>query len=272
MTQHDSPSGRRWAMTGAAGSIGRHLRGTLTDAFDDLLLLDLVDIDDLAPHERSLRVDLRDLDAIRDAIAGLDGVVHLGGLADEADFHDLAEVNIVGTYHLLEAARMGGVPRVVSASSNRATGFYPTNHVVSPDEPYRPDGLYGVTKAAIEALGRLYADKFGLEVANLRIGTFEAEPTTPRELHTWLSPRDCTAAFRAAIDGDYTFTTFYAVSANAEPWWDLDAGTSIGFVPQDDATTYAGGITGELTEPQGGRFASPEFTLARQHHVSAPTT
>lgn len=267
MTANISPSGRRWAMTGAAGSVGRHLRNTLADTFDDILLLDIVDIDDLAPHERSQRVDLRDLDAIRDAVDGLDGIIHLGGLADEADFHDLADVNIVGTYHLLEAARMGGVGRVVYASSNRATGFYPTTHVVRPDEPFRPDGLYGVTKAATEALGRLYSDKFGIDVACLRIGSFETEPTTPRELHTWLSPRDCTAAFQAAIDSDYSFTTFYAVSANAQTWWNLSAGNAIGFVPQDDAMTFADGIDGEPLEPQGGRFASQEFTLSRQKHV-----
>jgi uronate dehydrogenase len=223
MTENNSVPRRRWAMTGAAGSIGRHLRSALGDMFDDLLLLDIADITDLAPHERSLRADVRDLDALTAALDGLDGVIHLGGLADEADFHDLADVNIVGTYHLLEAARLGGVRRVVHASSNRATGFYPTSHVVSPDEPFRPDGLYGVTKAATESLCRLYADKFGLEIACLRIGTFAVEPTTPRELHTWLSPDDCEAAFRAAIDGAYTFTTFYAVSANVQGWWDLDA-------------------------------------------------
>lgn len=267
MTEKSSPPGRRWAMTGAAGLIGRHLRSSLADAFDELLLLDIEDIHDLAPHERSLRVDLRDLDALREALDGLDGVIHLGGLADEADFHDLADVNIVGSYHVLEAARLGGVRRVVYASSNRATGFYPTTHVVSPDEAPRPDGLYGVTKAATEALCRLYADKFGLEIACLRIGTFAAEPATPRELHTWLSPRDCEAAFRAAIEGVYTFTTFYAVSANAQGWWDLDAGSSIGFEPQDDAMTFAAGIDGEPSEPQGGMFASVDFTLSRQRHL-----
>jgi uronate dehydrogenase len=267
MSDKNPSSGRRWAMTGAAGSVGRHLRKALHGVFDDLLLLDIVDIDDLAPHERMQRNDLRDFDSTRQAVEGLDGVIHLGGLADEADFHDLAEVNIVGTYHLLEAARMGGVPRVVYASSNRATGFYPTSHVVSPDEPFRPDGLYGVTKAATEAMGRLYSDKFGLEVACLRIGSFETEPSTPRELHTWLSPDDCAAAFRAAVEGDYSFTTYYAVSNNSEAWWDLSAGNEIGFVPQDDAASFTAQIEGELSEPQGGRFASPEFTLSRQRHT-----
>lgn len=257
-------------MTGAAGTVGRHLRSSLGEIVGDLLLLDIDDIGDLAAHERALRVDLRDLDALRAAVDGLDGIIHLGGLADEADFHDLAEVNIVGTYHLLEAARMGNVGRVVYASSNRATGFYPTTHVVGPEEPYRPDGLYGVSKAAAESLCRLYADKFGLEIACLRIGTFGTEPATPRELHTWLSPRDCAAAFRAAVEGVYTFTTFYAVSANAQTWWDLSAGIAIGFVPQDDAMAFAPRIEGDPLEPQGGTFASQEFTLSRQRHLPTP--
>lgn len=259
---------RRWAMTGAAGRIGRHLRATLNEVFDDLLLLDLVPIDDLAPHERNVQLDVRDLDALCEVVAGLDGVIHLGGLADEADFHDLSDINVVGTYHVFEAARMGGGARVVYASSNRATGFYPTDRMVTPNDPFRPDGLYGVAKAATEAMGRLYADKFGLEVSCLRIGSFEETPSTPRELHTWLSPRDCTAAFRAAIEGDYKFTTFYAVSNNAESWWDLEAGRAIGFYPQDNAADYADGVVGELSEPQGGWFASQEFTLSKQRHVA----
>lgn len=263
-------STRRWAITGAAGSVGRHLRSALADTFDELILLDLNEIEDLAPNERALNVDLRDFVALREALAGVEGVIHLGGLADEADFHDLAEVNIVGTYHLLEAARLNSVRRVVYASSNRATGFYPTAHRVSPDEPVRPDGLYGVSKAATEALCRLYSDKFGLQISCLRIGSFEERPTTPRELHTWLSPDDCTAAFRAAIEAEYSFVTFYAVSNNTHVWWDLTDGAAIGFEPVDNAESFAASITGEPIEPQGGVFASPEFTLSRQRHLARP--
>lgn len=258
-------------MTGAAGNIGRHLRATLGDAFDELILLDIEKIESTPPHERSMQVDLRDAEALRQALDGLDGIIHLGGIADEADFHDLVDVDIVGIYNLLEAARMGGVRKVVYASSNRLTGFYPTNHLVSPNNPSRPDGLYGVSKAAGETLCRLYSDKFGLQVACLRIGSFEPEPSTSRELHTWLSPHDCEQAFRAAITSAYDFTTFYAVSANAQPWWDLAPGLAVGFTPSDDAAVFTNQIVGEITEPQGGVVATPEFTLSRQKPKS-PTT
>jgi nucleoside-diphosphate-sugar epimerase len=43
------------------------------------------------------------------------------------------------------------------------TGLYPVSVVVDPSLPVRPDSLYGMSKAAGEALGRLYAEKFGLE-------------------------------------------------------------------------------------------------------------
>lgn len=268
MTHPHLPAKRgRWAMTGAAGNIGRHLRGALGPRFEHLLLLDIAEIHDCAPHESAVQVDLRDFDRIRRIVTGLDGVIHLGGLADEADFHDLAEVNIIGSYHVLEAARINGVPRVVCASSNRATGFYPTTRVVDPDMPPRPDGLYGVSKVALEALGRLYSDKFGLDVACLRIGSFEQAPSTPRELATWLSPGDCTRAFRAALEADYSFVTFYAVSNNRHLWWDLELGRQIGFEPQDDAGALDLQISGILLEPQGGVFASADFTLARQRHM-----
>lgn len=62
-------------------------------------------------HEKAIVADLRDPDAVREAIAGADGVLYLGGLADEARFEDLADVNIVGTFNTLEASRVAGVKR-----------------------------------------------------------------------------------------------------------------------------------------------------------------
>jgi uronate dehydrogenase len=101
--------------------------------------LRLVDLDLVEPaHEReeSLVADIRDQQAVEAALVGAAGVLHLGALADEADFHELAEVNILGTYHVLEAARRAGAGRVVFAGSNRVSGFYPrTTRVVVTHPP-----------------------------------------------------------------------------------------------------------------------------------------
>ncbi len=258
-----------WVVTGAAGRVASSLRPGLVARVARLRLVDLVPLHVEHPGEGSLVADLRDQQAMVGALEGAHGVLHLGGLADEADFHDLAEVNIVGTYHVLEAARRTGTQRVVYASSNRVTGFYPTTTLVDSQMPPRPDGLYGVSKVAGEALGRLYADKFGLQVACVRIGSFQQTPQDERQLSTWLSPVDCLAAFIAAMTApDLTYAAYYGVSHNPRRWWDLSAGEALGFTPHDDAEQYATDLqAGEPASPggpQGGGYASPEYTLDRQ--------
>jgi uronate dehydrogenase len=51
----------------------------------------------------------------------------------------------------------------VVASSLHITGFYDASERISPQLPVRPDSFYGVGKACGENLGRLYADKHGLQ-------------------------------------------------------------------------------------------------------------
>jgi uronate dehydrogenase len=261
--------GQTWVLTGAAGRIGTLLRTGLRGRVGSLRLLDTAPLSADHPGERVVAADVTDLPALTRALEGADGVVHLAGLAEEDDFFDLLRVNVGGTYAVFEAARRAGVRRVVYASSNRVTGFYPTATRVDPSMPPRPDGYYGVTKVAGEALGRVFADKFGLQVACLRIGSAEDRPRDARHLSTWLSPGDTVAAFLAAMRApDLTFTTFYAVSANTHGWWDTDAGRRIGFEPRDDAADHAGDLRplepGD--GPQGGRFATARYTLDRQRH------
>ncbi|MDI2132894.1 NAD-dependent epimerase/dehydratase family protein [Yinghuangia seranimata] len=254
------------AITGAAGRIGSFLRTELRPDAEGLLLLDRVPPPPAGDGEACHTVDLLDAPALTAALAGADAIVHMGGISDEARFPDLVNANIVGTHNVLEAARKLGIGRVVLASSNRAGGFYPTSHTTDPTEPPRPDGLYGVTKAAIEALGRLYADKFGLTVVCLRIGSYEDAPTESRHLATWLSPRDAAGFVRAALTADVDYTVAYAVSANTRRFWALPDPDVLPYTPLDDAETHASEIPApdaafDPKAPQAGTFASPEFTL-----------
>lgn len=217
----------------------------------------------VGPNDAVTTTDLGDLESLVELFAGADGVIHLGGIADEADFHDLAEVNIVGSYHVLEAARRAGVARVVFASSNRSTGMYTAGDHVTPEMPPRPDGFYGVSKVAVEALCRLYADKFGLSTVSLRIGTYEQRPGSAREQRTWLSPADAVRAFLAAMTTAEHTAVFYAVSANGTRWWDLGAGEAIGFDPQDDAANWGVDEPIAPSTPQGGTYATPEYSIER---------
>ncbi|MEU5950832.1 NAD(P)-dependent oxidoreductase [Streptomyces sp. NPDC047525] len=256
------------AITGAAGNIGSVAREALRHEAGRLVLLDRVPIAPVADNEQAHTVDLRDAEAVESALSGVDCVLHLGGVPDEAPLPDLLEANVLGTHHVLEAARRTGIERVVLASSNRLTGFYPTGHLTGPREPARPDGLYGVSKVALEALGQLYADKFGLSVICLRIGSFEQAPTEPRHLATWLSPRDAVGYIRAALTAPPTtrFTAVYAVSGNTRRFWELPARTELDYTPLDDAESHAAHIPGadiptDPAAPQAGAYATPEFTL-----------
>ena len=256
-----------WVLTGAAGRIGTTLRPSIAEHVGALRLVDRVPVTPEHEGEESLVADLRDRAATGEAIAGADGVVHLGGLSDEAPFDDLCAINILGTFNVLEAARLAGVARFVYASSNRVTGFYPISTVVGPQAATRPDSLYAVSKVAGEELGSLYADKFDLSFISVRIGSFEDAPLDRRHLSTWLSPRDCAAAFLAAMRAPgVRYAAFYAVSANTRGWWDLTPGYQLGFRPVDNAEDHAASIDHGTAQsphdPQGGTNASPEHTLS----------
>jgi uronate dehydrogenase len=253
-------------VTGAAGRIGSAVRVGLRGEVERLVLVDRVGLVAQSPTEEVRQLDLRDVKAVTAALEGADAVVHLGGVPDEAPLPDLLDCNVRGTHNVLEGARQQGVGRVLLASSNRLTGFYPVSETVTAEMAPRPDGLYAVSKVAVEALGRLYADKFGLSVVCLRIGSAEDAPFERRHLATWLSPRDCLGFVRAAVAAsDIRFTTVYAVSANTRRFWDIEAGSALGYTPLDDAEAFASGIPAEGDamdcDLQGGAYASAEYTL-----------
>ncbi|QKW24652.1 NAD(P)-dependent oxidoreductase [Kitasatospora sp. NA04385] len=209
---------------------------------------------DLRPVEGvpdALAFDLADADAVRAAVRGVDAVVHLGGIALEGAFADIAHSNIEGTYQLYEAVRAEGVPRVVFASSNHAVGFTPLDgeRPVRADIPPRPDTYYGLSKVFGESLASLYADKHGVETVSLRIGSCAPEPDSPRALSTWLSPGDCARLVHAALTAPGVgHTVVNAISANTRAWWDLGPARALGYDPQDDAEAYAERILAEHGE------------------------
>lgn len=255
-------SRRRVVLTGAAGAVGSVLRAGLAPLVGELVSSDLRNVAPVASNERSVPADVVDAAAVDALIAGADQVVHLGGIADEAPFATLAGPNLEGAFNVLEAARRHGVGRVVYASSNRITGFYPPEGKLTGAEPVRPDGLYGATKAFAEALGRLYVDRFGLQFVAVRIGSFEERPGDERQLSTWLSHGDAVRVFAAALaaDGDVGFHVVYGVSANRRSWWaSADGDERLGYRPADDAEDHAEGMGTFDSANQAGPYGAPGY-------------
>lgn len=253
----------RVLITGGAGLVGGFLRARLPRYGHELRLLDTAPVD----GAETVVGDIRDAATLDGAMRDVAAVVHLAGIATEAPFRDILDVNINGTYQVFEAARRAGVRRMVFASSNHATGFTPrpAGGAVPDDVEPRPDTLYGVTKVFGEALGRYYADRYGFDVACLRIGTFAERPRDRRGLATWLSPDDCTRLVDAALRApDLGFAVLWGVSANTRRWWSLAGGRAVGYDAQDDAERFAAELEAEAAPTDdlvGGPFTGPTYGI-----------
>ena len=261
--------GRRVLVTGAAGTIGRATCPGLNARGWAVRGLDRASLDGVRGLDDAVTADVLDAAALDRAMSGVDAVVHLAGIATEAPFPQILAANVDGTYRVLDAARRAGVRRFVFASSNHAVGYTPRSGLAGVDLPIRPDTYYGVSKAFGEAIGRLYADRYGMEFVALRIGSWVPEPTSLRHLSTWLSPADGVRLIHAALTApDVDFAVAYGISANTRGWWDLSTAYALGYRPTEDAEQYAAKIIAEHGEPDpadpelmllGGDFTGPAY-------------
>jgi uronate dehydrogenase len=246
------PQPRRVLITGAAGRIGTYLRERLSTADWQLRLLDNQPFDD---DREAIIADIRDAAALATAMRDVDAVVHLAGISVEAPLADILAMNIEGTWRVFDAARRAGVPRVVYGGRNHAVGFTPRCELLRADVPLRPDTNYGVSKAFGESVGRFYADRYGMRVACLRIGSCDERPRSPRMLATWLSPDDVTRLVDACLRSpNLEYTVVHGISANTRRWWDLEPGRALGYEPVDNAETFAKEVL-DAYEPLPGEDA-----------------
>lgn len=272
MEKNFAATGRRIAITGAAGSLASDIIPYLIGRGFEVVCIDWSE-----PQQTFgchwVTCSVNDQATLAEAFEGCDAVVHLAGIPLESDWETLARINIDGTQSVLDAARSVGVGKVVLASSIHAAGFVPipADGSTVPDEiAVRPNTFYGVSKAALEALGSLYADRHGMNVICLRIASRIAKPENERMLSTWLSPADAGRLFEAALaERNMGFRIVWGVSRNTRAVLSPSGGESIGFLPQDDAEAYADEVlTGAGSDARvasawdrsciGGVFSSPE--------------
>jgi nucleoside-diphosphate-sugar epimerase len=239
---------QRVLVTGASGGIGTLMRPRLRRDGRTLRLFDVVAPAPAGPGEpvEVVTGSVTDPAAMAAACEGADALIHLGGHSREHTWEATVEVNISGTHTVLEAARAAGVPRVILASSNHAVGFRAVGEAsdggLPADSSPRPDTYYGVSKAAIEALGSLYHSRFGMDVIAIRIGSCFPSPLPlgERGLSTWLSPDDAARLFEACLSAPSPgFRVIWGVSNNTRGIFSLAEAEALGYQPQDDAEQYA---------------------------------
>jgi NAD+ dependent glucose-6-phosphate dehydrogenase len=258
-------------LTGAGGRVGRAVLAGIGGAYDWRLLdrepVAAEALPDGAADDDVVVADVTDDASVREAVEGVEAVVHLAGdPRPNAPWDSVLANNIDGTQTVIEAAVDAGVDRFVFASSNHAVGAYETDErtpeLYRTDDRFRLDGtelprpsnLYGVSKAAGETLGRYYHDHHDLSVACVRIGNL-TKGHPPREYERgqamWLSHRDCAHLFDRCLAADYGYEIVYGISDNDRKYYSIERAREVlGYDPQDNSAEYTfGGEPKEEVEP-----------------------
>lgn len=250
-------------ITGSAGRIGTILRQALAGKYR-LRGIDRVPTPGMSD---ALVAGLTDVETLLPAFEGADAVVHLAAdprHTPDIGWDTLIPDNVVASASVYEAARRGGVRRVVFFSSMHVCGMYENDPpwsriatgdyagldpdrvpLVTADMPARPDGMYAVSKIFGEALGKYYAEAHGMEVVVVRLGSVGREDRPGRDARSfvsWVSHRDLAHLAERAIDAPgVKYEIVFGASANTWKIYDtLHARRALGYAPRDDAEHFRG--------------------------------
>ena len=166
---------------GASGFIGSSLvKEILKEPIKELIIYDNFTRGKIENIEESLKDprckifpyggDIRDIDILDKAMQGVDYVFHLAAmwLLHCKDFPRTAfEVNIVGTFNVLEACVKNKVKKLIYSSSASVYGDA-VQVPMTEDHPFNNKNFYGATKISGEAMCTAYSDRYGLEIIGLR--------------------------------------------------------------------------------------------------------
>ncbi len=202
----------RVLVTGAAGFIGSHLcRRLVADGhevvgFDDLSEGRLENLADV-PEVRFEQADLRDEGAVRAAAAGCHAILHQAAMKSVPrsleEPERFTQVNVIGTLHVLQAARAEGAS-VVLASSSSVYGDqsrFPLTEYLAP----RPLSPYAATKLTVEAYGRAWWGSYGVRTVALRYFNVYGPGQDPASEYAAVVPRftmACLTRTRPTVYGD----------------------------------------------------------------------
>src|SRR5881392_107540 len=185
ITEEQGPSmdirGKKFVVIGGAGLIGSHAVDLLTRQdvgqiviYDNFMRGTPENIADALTDPRvkvyDVGGDICQSDILNSALSGVDGVFHFAALwlLQCHEFPRAAfDVNIRGTFNVLEACVQQGVKRLVYSSSASVYGDA-VEEPMTEDHPFNNKNFYGATKIAGEAMARAFHHRYGLNVVGLR--------------------------------------------------------------------------------------------------------
>jgi len=220
-------------VTGGSGFIGSYVIKTLQERGEGVVCFDILG----PPSQMSNVVDLGKMKFIQGDVRnvvdlfrvikeeGIDRVIHAGAmltLGAQKDPLLASQVNIGGTLHVLEAARIMKVKRVVFCSSVTAYGTIEQSK--QPEEyPKNPVTIYGATKVTCEHFRLQYAKEFGVDFVALRFPM----------IYGWrASPMKGVAIYQEIIEKSWrgepaTVTTQDGLERKFEPLYVKDAAKAL---------------------------------------------
>jgi UDP-glucose 4-epimerase len=169
-------TGNAFLVTGGSGFIGSHVvdrlvaegAGSIT-VFDNRVRKENLAEALPSGRVRPLEGDVTDRAAILDAVEGASGVFHMAVLPlgpCSEDPRRCVEVNVNGTFNVLEAAREAGVRKIVYSSASSVYGD--TNDTMDESHPLNARTMYGASKLAGEYFLRAFHDLYGIDYVTLR--------------------------------------------------------------------------------------------------------
>jgi threonine 3-dehydrogenase len=164
---------------GGTGFVGAHVaRLLLQKGEKDIILFDINPstklIDDIVKEVAIVRGDLGNFSHVLNAVKGNKPktIYHLGGMLSvpsDADPAAAFRANAMGTYHVLEAAKLFDVPQVIFTSTIATYGLdLEEGSMVDDYSLQRPQLFYGTTKVFSELMGQFYRRKYGLDFRGVR--------------------------------------------------------------------------------------------------------
>lgn len=215
-------------ITGGSGNIGSRVAGQLAARGDEVVLFDV------APPRQEVRGNVRfvrgDLSVFSDVLTavkdhGIERIFHLGALVsyvtEQNPFSSMG-TNVNGTFHVLEAARLFGVERVLFSSSYGTFGVDRNGPVLDDVTLQRPTLLYGCQKLFGEGLGRWYMNRWNLDFRGIRyaqvIGAGIRTPWhwAPEMIEDVLAGRPHTSAWGSPASGNIMLSVSDAARATVE--------------------------------------------------------
>jgi len=213
-------------VTGSAGTVGRPVCDELARRGHVVRGLDLAATPAIAD---AVVADVADAAAVREAVRGMDAVVHLAAQPHDVPFPELVGPNVVGLYNVMNAAREEGVRRLVVASSMMVVAGWMDSGRPAGVDDRRPVNHYSLTKLWAEDMAKLYALRFGVSTVVVRLGWMVRNPDEARHMRKlgifnyYVSRADGARCFAAAVEvPDVKYEIVYAASLGGERVFDME--------------------------------------------------